>query len=627
MLRVHPRSARALAAAVAAALVSLLAAAAAAAAADPPPAGASFGLPAPGAGRGFNLLLITLDTTRADHLGCYGDRSALTPNLDRLAAAGLRFTQAITTAPQTLPAHATILTGEDPPRHGVRMNAEDRLDDRAVTLAEALAGAGYDTGAFVSSFVLDRRFGLGQGFAVYDDRVETTAGGGFSSGENERRAEATIDDAIAWIGAKRERPFFAWVHLYDAHAPYAPPAPFAARFAAHPYDGEIAYVDSELGRLFAYLDVKRLTARSVIVVVGDHGESLGEHGETTHSIFVYDAVTRVPLIVANPALLPAPRVVDDAVVSTADLTPTLLDLLGVADGATRDGVDWLRTPPDPQRAVYVESLVSYRDFGWAPLYALRTRTRKYVLAPRDELYDLTADPGELHDLLAAQPPADDEVGRRLRAELRRRVVADASASLASAPSGGTAADAEARARIAALGYVGGAGPVAGGQLADPKDRIAIPNALIEANAETLAGRPEKARAILVGIKDRAKGDRSLLQALAKVDVRLGRLAEAEAALRAFRAIRPKADTSLLLAQILILDGRLDEAGALLDEAERLEPDHGGVAIARGDLLLRQGQRDAARRAYERAREIDPYRAAGAAAARVAQLDAGAAPKP
>jgi choline-sulfatase len=600
---------RILAAAVLSAAVSAHAA--------PATRGAGFASDASGAG--FNLLVVTLDTTRADRLGCYGRAGGTTPHLDALAARGLRFAHAVTVAPVTLPSHATIFTGLIPPRHGVRINSEDRLDASQVTLAEALSAKGYETAAFVSSFVLDARFGLDQGFATYDDRVATATGAAFAQGTNERAGPATTDAALAWLGRRdAKRPFFAWVHYFDAHAPYAPPAPFAARFPEAPYDGEIAAVDAEVGRLLEALDRAGLRERTLVVVVGDHGESLGQHGEATHGHFVYRSVMDVPFIVANPRLVPVPAVVDGGVVSTADVTPTVLDLLGAKDDRARDGVSLAAERPDRRRTVYMETLVPFLDFGWSPLFGFRRLSDSYVLAPRPEYYDLVADPGESTNLHATAKgeaaSARDQQAATLGRLLARFPPYQQAATSASAP------DPETRARLESLGYLGGAGAATGAAgLADPKDMVEVTTLLVDANALLAAGRLPQALAVGKRALARSKGDRSVLLAAAKIYLRMNRLKEAEDALRGFTAIQPKADVSVLLAQILILDGRSAEAERLLAQAESLDPKHGAVWIARGDLALRRGNKEDARAAYEKARSIDPYRASGVAAARIQAL--------
>jgi arylsulfatase A-like enzyme len=569
---------------------------------------------APGAAAGFDILLVTLDTTRADRIGCYGYARAATPVLDRLAASGIRFAEAVTVAPETLPAHATLLTGLLPPRHGVRINGENRLESRHVTLAEVARARGYQTAAFVSAFVLDARFGLDQGFEIYDDRVLAAQGSAFASGTNERRADATTDAALAWLRARdRDRPFFAWVHYFDPHAPYDPPGPLATRFARSPYDGEIAFMDSQLGRLLEGLEAGRRRDRTLVMVVGDHGESLGEHHESTHGVFLYGSAVRVPLVVSSPRLFPRAAVVDRTVVSLADLAPTVLDLLGVEDPPPRDGSSLIATQADPERSAYVESLVPYLDFGWAPLFGLRGLRESYVLAPRPECYDLRSDPGERRNLLASGKRGPCAARARLLERMLTRLPGQETAT------GAPALDPETLERLQALGYLRGAGPGEHGPLADPKDMIDVAALVVEANTLLASGRTGEALELARGAAARSPRDRTVLNTLAKIHLRLGRLKEAEEALRALRAIQPKADASVLLAQILILDGRQDEAGRLLEEAEGLDARHGGVHIARGDLLARQGRKEEARASYERAREVDPYRAAGAAQARLAGL--------
>jgi arylsulfatase A-like enzyme len=575
--------------------------------------GPILGVP-PGAAAGFNILLVTLDTTRADRIGCYGYSPAATPVLDGLAAGGVRFAEAVTVAPETLPAHATLLTGLLPPRHGLRINAEGRLGSQHVTLAEVARARGYRTAAFVSAFVLDARFGLDQGFDLYDDRVEAMEGAAFASGTNERRAVRTTDAALAWIRSRDpSRPFLAWVHYFDAHAPYAPPEPFASRFAGSLYDGEIAYVDAQLGRLLEGLDAAGLRDKTLVVVAGDHGESLGDHGERTHSVFLYRSATRVPLILANRRLFPRPAVVEGTVVSLADLAPTILDLLGVEDPPPRDGLSLLSTKANPKRTVYVESLVAYLDFGWAPLFGLRGLRESYILAPRPECYDLRSDAEERRNLLPAKAGSCAAQARVLERMLTRLPPYEVPAA------GARPVGSETRERLQALGYLGGAGPAERGPLADPKDMIDVAALVLDANALLSGGRPAEALEFARRAATRSPRDRTVLNTLAKIHLRMGRMKEAEEELRALLAIQPKADASVLLAQILILDGRLEEAARLLDEAERLDSRHGGVHIARGDLLARQGRKEDARASYERARKVDPYRAAGAAEARLARL--------
>lgn len=571
-----------------------------------------------GAATGYNLLIVTLDTTRADRLGCYGYAKARTPVLDSLAARGLRFTDAIATAPVTLPSHSTIFTGLYPPNHGVRGNSEYQLSPTPVTLAERLRDAGYDTAAFVSAFVLDARFGLNQGFTLYDDAVATATGPAFPAHTLERSAQAVTDAARAWFQRRAsENPFFAWVHYFDAHAPYAPPAPFATQVAGQPYDGELASIDTQLGRLLQTVAEHGQRERTIVLVVGDHGESLGEHDETTHSVFLYDAVMRVPLLLAVPGIISEPAVIADRVVSTADILPTMLDLLGLDDAPTRDGVSLLRHAPTASRAVYMESIFPYLEYGWAPIFGLRRLHDKYLLAPRPEYYDLRADPSETTNVFptatGSSQHARDELTTALTVYLRRWPSLDAVATATNTPSPETIE------RLRSLGYIGEAGPTGTTERADPKDMVTIVTTLQQANALLSSGQAAPALALIRQAEQRSPRDRAVLHLLAKIHLRLGNLVAAEAALRAFTAIKPKADVSLLLAQIIMLDGRHAEAEQLLAEALQLDPHHGGVLIARGDLRARQGRQAEAVADYELARQLDPYRTTTVVRNRLAKL--------
>ncbi len=370
------------------------------------------------AGRPVDLLLVTVDTLWADHVGAYGARPSPTPTLDRLAREGVRFATAIAPTPLTLPSHATLLTGLEPPRHGVRHNGLYRLDEEVVTLAERLRESGRATAAFVSSFALARPHRLDQGFDRYDDTM-TAREGRF---DYERRAGAVTDAALAWLAERRE-PFFLWIHYYDPHAPYRPPSPFAEAFPGAPYAGEIAYADAEIGRLLAALQESGRLDRTLVAVTADHGESLGEHLEADHSYTVYGAATRVPLILRGPGV-PAGRVVD-GVVGSADVAPTLLGRLGLPPLSTADGdVDgrdlarfWAEGAAPPEGVAYAETLATKLDLGWSPVHAVRSREHLYVRVPRPELYDVVRDPGELENLLEGDDAEASAVAARLDAAL------------------------------------------------------------------------------------------------------------------------------------------------------------------------------------------------------------------
>jgi arylsulfatase A-like enzyme len=324
--------------------------------ADPPR------LAEPGGAAGMNVLVVTVDTLRADRLGCYGHAGARTPTIDGLAGNWLRFERATTVSPITLPSHASIFTGLEVPNHGVRHNGTFRLSPDHTTLAERFSAAGYDTAAFVSAYVLERRFGLSQGFDKYDDRFDAHDPGPGSYPE--RPADRVTDRVIERLdsrGRASDRPFFAWIHYFDPHGPYEPPAPFDESFAEAPYDGEVAFVDRELGRLLRALDTHEET---LVVFTSDHGEGLGDHGEVTHADLIYDSTMRVPLIISNPRLFPGGEVVHDRLAATIDVVPTVVALVGLpgATGASSplDGVD-LAAAPDDDRAVYLETLAPLLD--------------------------------------------------------------------------------------------------------------------------------------------------------------------------------------------------------------------------------------------------------------------------
>lgn len=402
-----------------------------------------------------NVLLVTLDTTRYDRLGCYGNRRGLTPALDAFARTAVLFERCEAPIPQTVPSHASILSGWDPPRHGVRKNLEVLVPAGVPLIQEEFKGAGYRTGAFVSSFVLLGQFGLGRGFDRYDDsfydrrRPEVV----------ERSAEETLGRALSWIRGQRG-PWFCWVHLYDPHAPYTPPEPFGAKYAKSPYDGEVAYMDRCLGEFFGDLSAAGVLPGALVAVAADHGEGLGDHGEDTHSVYLYETTTRVPMMVHLPGQTEGRRVAEN--VGLVDLAPSIRRLCGLKD-QTGDGVPLeplLSGGPVRRPGVYIESLEGLYSFGWAPLYALVEGRTKYILAPRPELYDLAKDPAESLNLL----PAQASRSKPLKAELQRRIaaapkVATQQAGLAS----------EELKSLQSLGYIGGTPGKGGASYRDPKD--------------------------------------------------------------------------------------------------------------------------------------------------------------
>lgn len=415
-----------------------------------------------------NLLLISIDTLRADALGSYGGNAAPTPVLDRLAAEGVRFDQAMTSAPLTLPAHVSMLTGQYPPQHGVRDNQNFRLAAEATTLPEILTASGYLTAGFIGAEVLAARTGIAQGFATYSDFQALESSRPTTGFELVRRGGVVVDEALDWIGAAPPR-FFAWVHLFDPHTPYDPPPPFDQQYRDNAYAGEVAYVDQVVGRLLEGLRAAGHGDDTLVVFVADHGEGLGEHREQRHALLLYESTLRVPLIIWAPGRVAARRVVLDPV-HVVDLLPTIVSLLGLQDPlpATRDGVDLtaaLEGAALPERALYAETVIPLVEMGWRELRALRVGKHKYIGGVRGELFDLEADPGERTDLSASEP----DRAARLQRRLEDLVAGDAVADLALGDGFVEPADVE---RLRALGYLGAGGAVSSSDsVQDPRDGV------------------------------------------------------------------------------------------------------------------------------------------------------------
>jgi len=562
---------------------------------------------AAGAASGYNLLLITVDTLRADRLGCYGFAGAETPVIDRLAASGVLFEQATAPAPITLPSHASILTGLDVPDHGVRHNIGFTLSEDRTTLAEVLRAQGYATAAVVGSYVLDGRFGLAQGFDEYDDdltsgRREDAIGAGYL----ERTADQVVDAATAWLdghAGDAGGPFFLWTHLFDPHAPYAPPADYRKLFTAGligAYDGEVAFVDAQLGRLLDRLRDLGVLERTLVVFASDHGEALGEHDEATHGTLIYESTMRVPLIVSNPRLFPRALRADDRVVGLVDLFPTLLDLLGVDRSGYRvDGVNAF-APADPDRAVHVESLLPLLDFGWSPLHGLRLEGRKYILAPTPEYYDLHEDPGERRNLYGSSKEA-----RELASRLERKLEAwPADLDLLRAESEPPGEEIR---RLAALGYVRmrEGEPELG--VRDPKTMMDVANRIQKAGQLSAAGKNEEAlKEVESAIAEDPTSGKAWYMAT-RIHHRMGRYAEAEACLNYALALSPRADGYITLAQYAFSRGDVKAFDKALDEAQRLDPGEAGVHLGRGRGLAALGHFEEALAEFETVLRLDPAR--------------------
>ena len=536
-----------------------------------------------------HLLVVTIDTLRADRVGAYGYERARTPHLDALAADGLRAVRAYATAPVTLPSHASMLTGRYPPGHGARHNGV-AMGEGVPTLATVLKAAGFATGAFVSAFPLDRRFGLAAGFDVYGDRWARRPDG---RPADERPGQLTVDEALAWRGTTGGRRTFLWVHLFEPHAPYGDAA--SGRPLRDRYDDEVAEADRHLGRLLEGLGPER--ASTLVVVAADHGEAFGEHGEIGHSVFVYDTTLQVPLILQGPR---APRGRLLAPVSLVDVAPTVLDWLGVPAPAMDGQVLAPDSGPAPAgaspRELYAETMAPFEDFGWSPLRAVRAGFTKYILAPTPELYDTEADAGETENLAPARQ-AD-------AARLKAAVAAFASPAGAAAPAPPGGLTPEDRRRLQSLGYLGGGGPGGAQPLADPKDRRALAARLAEVTSGELAG-PALEAALRAIVRDDPGNPQARLR-LGFVLVDRHRCDEATPHFRAaITAGMPTADAHLGLAACLVAARQLPAAAAVLRQAGEVERDNPVVAANLGIVLSDTGQPLEAVPHLRRALDLDP----------------------
>ncbi|HNT33751.1 MAG TPA: sulfatase-like hydrolase/transferase [bacterium] len=429
-----------------------------------------------------NVLVVTFDTVRADHFGCYGSPTAHTPNVDALAASGVVFEKCFTPVPITLPAHVSIMTGLYPHEHAIRNNGSYFVPQSVTTLAEVLYDKGYETAAFVSAYVLHSQFGLNQGFQVYDDTVRDSSAVVLIE---ERTADQTTDQVLRWLGQQRSRPFFLWVHLFDPHQAYMPPAQWANRFPNDPYSGEIAFADEQLGRLLQEVDL----SRTLVVFSGDHGEALGEHGEKTHAYFAYDSTLHVPLVIRLAGGVRAGERRSD-VVSLVDVFPTVLGHLDFTAPQTPSALDLLseKKSDAPDRFVYFETIYPL-VFGWAPLSGLRNNTHKYIHAPRPELYAVQEDPQELVNRYDEERERAEDLKRRLGNLFVDLQQTDSQRDLS----------AEDRQKLASLGYVGGALTATDldlMSLPDPKEALQHYLLYTEAGKENRAGRYSVAEEIL-----------------------------------------------------------------------------------------------------------------------------------
>ena len=552
------------------------------------------------------VILITIDTLRADHLACYGNSHVQTPNIDALAREGSRFAQAYTAVPITLPSHTVIFTGSFPMATGMHDFSGNKLPAGAVTLAQVLRDHGYSTAAFLGSAVLDSRFGLNQGFDTYFDHFDFSRLDETKLDQMKRPGNQVMDEGLNWLKQGLRRPVFVWVHLYDAHYPYAPPEPFLSRYRASPYDGEIAFADAQVGRLTTYLRETGLDQNSIIALMADHGEGLGEHGEKTHGFFVYNSTLHVPLLIKIPGT--QPRVIESEA-SLVDVMPTLLEALGIAIPTSVQGRSLLReiqgqSRPAGVSLLYSETYLPLLHFGWSPLRGQQSQGTKYIDAPRPELYDTRSDPHELRNLLNSRKILASAMRGRLDVLIRRFT-----------PRTGNVAEKEPTdpallERLRSLGYAAvgeGHFSTAGGKaLADPKDRVQVYELFAEAMEDGQHGRYQES---LRKLDEAQKTEPRLMPIRYLMAIDYYRLKDFPRASESFQStldLDPKfALAAYYLGLTRVQMGDLDQAIASFQHALELDATNFSAAYDLGATLLKQKHVDDAVQAFQRAATINP----------------------
>ena len=559
----------------------------------------------------LNILLITIDTLRADHLGCYGYHGVETPNIDRLAGEGVLFTNATCQVPLTLPSHCSILTGTHPMYHGVRDNAGFYLEEENTTLAEILKGYGYATSGFIGAFVLDSRWGIDQGFDYYFDKFDLSKYKFVSLDAVQRRGEEVLEEAFIWWDENGHNKFFTWIHLYDPHTPYDPPEPFKAMFRGKPYglyDGEIAYTDMLMGQIMAKLEEKGVLDNTLIIFTADHGEMLGEHRESCHGFFIYDAATRVPLIIKPPTSDLSGRVVE-AQVQSVDMVPTILHMLGITIPEEVQGQSLLplllgKGGDNKELYAYSETFYPRYHFGWSELRSLRNSQFKYIEAPKPELYDLIRDPKEHQNILSSNPQIAERFKRKLT-EMSELYAAEAAEQR-----GPQKMDEETLQKLMALGYLGSysvsVSEVEGRELADPKDKIELYNKLKEAEWKSSEDKIDEA---LQKVTEVLEVDPDIMEAqlvLGRLYIKKNEIEKAIAAFQSALQIDPQFESAIFsLAQAYKESQRWEEAIAGFNRLTELDPRDSKPFFHLGDIYIEQRVFDQAITCLKKALQIQP----------------------
>jgi arylsulfatase A-like enzyme/tetratricopeptide (TPR) repeat protein len=559
----------------------------------------------------LNIVLITLDTTRADHLPCYGYSGVKTPHLDSLARQGIVFEHCTASSPLTLPSHVSMMTGMYPTYHSVRINGNTALSDEQTTIAEVLSGLGYQCGAFIAAFVLDGRWGLKQGFQHYDDKFDLRKYKHIDLGAIQRPGNQVMDAALAWLEEQKGNPFFAWIHLYDPHSPYEPPEPYYSEYSHQGlsglYDGEIAFMDEQIGRCVSWLEKNDLSKNTMIILIGDHGEGLGSHGEGTHGYFIYEYAVHVPLLI----IAPFPEFQGErstSQVRIVDIFPTLMEIAAVTPPAKPHGRSLLPLMFRPQKEVdgfaYAESMSPNLQFGWSSIHSLQTTRYKYIDTPEAELYDLTRDPDEQTNFLRQYPDIAREMKDkldRLMEETRWGAPTPQAANL----------DKETIEKLSALGYIGA--PVAAkkasaekGPLADPKDKFPVFQAVTAAGSMVLEEKYSEAVAKLESALQEEPMIPQALLVLSTCYVELGRTEEAKANLDLLLKEDPENIPALIsMANILLEERKDDDVIALCKQALSVDERSSQAHILIGEIYLGQLKHSEALRHLEKAIEIQP----------------------
>lgn len=594
-----------------------------------------------------NVVVITIDTLRADHLGCYGDKQIRTPNIDALAADGVRFERAYTPVPVTLPAHTVIFTGTYPMLSGMHDFSGNKLNPSQPTLASVLKQHGYATGAVIGSAVLDSRFGLNQGFDFYYDHFDFNRLDESNLEEMERPGNLVADAALDWLAKNHPEKFFLWMHLYDPHYPYRPPPPYNEQYKDRPYDGEIAFADAQVGRMIAYLKANDLYRNTLIVLTGDHGESLGEHGEKTHGFFIYNATLHVPVIIRLPGSSSAKSVPE--MISLADLMPTVLQALKFQTPPQVQGVSLLPlmapSKPENSRSLYAETFLPRLHFNWSELRGVETERYQFIEAPHPELYDLSKDPGETQNLYPEKKAVADELRARLN-----KLIGQYSAGQELAEK--TGLDPALMERLKSLGYAGFSGgsnsTAPDLSLPDPKERIQAYELISDAIAESQHGQYQSSAQKLTAALKTEPNSVPVHYLLGLDYYRLRQFPQAIEELQHVLQLSPDYSLAVLnLGLAYARTGNLDLAIATLKHALELDktnfsaaynlgaayaqkqmapeavaafrqtiaiaPEYAPGHRALGELLLYQGRLDEALAELRRASELDPRDAGNHAA--------------